>query len=1502
MAELDLSLSDALTDSAPQQGPESLVERDFVAQLEAETFDDQVGETVGKTDYIPLLDNDDTRADSGTALENGEQEAHGVQKPGCKLTAGGQTSASRPEPQGEVWPRSLDQQQALASDFLSASMASYSDPQSSPARMMDTGRMGAFSGFSQPSGLGVNIEVGAAPLSAERVPSKAEPQLLTPTVGSEAPKEHSPMLPEPQAPRSPLDLSTGALGDCWQDQAGCLPTDLPFTPSVSTVIRSHASHLAVSPDDPPDSWPTRESSAYAGGDEKEGEGSDRKQKKKKKRRQKDEGSYDHLESKGHPEVQAGGENTEEFYNRIGPRWEKGEGGWEEQLGKSGGRGKKGKSRKKIPQEWGVMAEPFVPASAATSQVTEDDMMDLGSAAQASFADLDTSSSSWKKEVFPEEGLVPTPLSKDLFSTTSANVSPLVLNSDLKPTAAPFIMPSTTTDSAAPGSFTMAPHPDDSFDLLMETENASLGNSGQAVFPTFSQENEAMVSDLVDSGMFDNTSPLQESSVLPGVDTSAFSPASQPSPGVSKEGEVLASAPPLSPSDASWLLNNSNVSRDSDLFDFSDASPSSQPVSLGLSFDTPSPAPLRSPKTTAQESQPKEQKDAKSAQKQSKKSRSSPPSSSGKTPTSPGAKKLSPQASPVISPSSPPAAGPLGASGLNPAAKPFFPSFSDSMEEPDTVPPVAPIMEVKSGTMEKAEKTEEKQEDNKKTECFEPMEKADQKGVKVEFVGSETPGKTEKETEKDKQIEMEKEKEKEKEKEAERMKEKEKEAEMLKEKEKEAEKLREQEREAEKLREQEREAEKQREKEREAEKQREKEREAEKQREKEKEAEKQREKEREAEKQREKEREAEKLREKEREAEMLKEKEREAEKLKEKEREAEKLKEKEKEAEKNKEDKANKQEESADIFRQVKVTENKVENVEKQDKSEKSKVEEKVEKSEVKDVKEQHMDKTEKVPEQQLTPAKLDTGSDKVEEKADTQMKTAEVKEDKKEEEATDKTMKVEKEDKPTEKKKSEKDVKQAEKKVEEKKKDEKKGAKADVGEKAKKAKPAANGSSATPSKDLAEKKTKSAAGPTKPSPAAKTRPTSSAAAGSATGLTKRPATSTTTTSSISDKKTTTTRPLSTSSAAAAGPKRPSTSASSTSRPASSTTSTARDVKPKTTAEKRPLVPKASTATPGSTAATKNGTATTAANRTTTTARTTAAARTSTLTTTARKPLASKTDSKPGEEKKPSTLKTSAADSAKPKTTTTTARSSVSNTAASRTRTTAAKPATTSSTSGPAEKKPPVPRATRVTSSTTTTTTTSRATTRPGTAPDVRNIRSKIGSTDNMKHQPGGGKVQILNKKVDLSKVTSKCGSKDNIKHKPGGGDVKIESHKMSFREKAQSKVGSMDNVSHSPGGGNIKIESFKLNFRENARSRTDHGADIVTWTAPQDSPHPHGSSYSLHQNHHHNHHHHHQPTPRSVSLMESLASAGCAGSPSAPSSLLLQGEAQGDISRSLKGS
>ncbi|XP_034288024.1 microtubule-associated protein 2 isoform X18 [Pantherophis guttatus] len=112
--------------------------------------------------------------------------------------------------------------------------------------------------------------------------------------------------------------------------------------------------------------------------------------------------------------------------------------------------------------------------------------------------------------------------------------------------------------------------------------------------------------------------------------------------------------------------------------------------------------------------------------------------------------------------------------------------------------------------------------------------------------------------------------------------------------------------------------------------------------------------------------------------------------------------------------------------------------------------------------------------------------------------------------------------------------------------------------------------------------------------------------------------------------------------------------------------------------------------------------------------------------------------------------------------------------------------------------------------------------------DFSDVHSRCGSRDNIKHSAGGGNVQIVTKKIDLSHVTSKCGSLKNIRHRPGGGRVKIESVKLDFKEKAQAKVGSLDNAHHVPGGGNIKIDSQKLNFREHARARVDHGAEIIT--------------------------------------------------------------------------
>ncbi|XP_052404714.1 microtubule-associated protein 4 isoform X4 [Carassius gibelio] len=149
---------------------------------------------------------------------------------------------------------------------------------------------------------------------------------------------------------------------------------------------------------------------------------------------------------------------------------------------------------------------------------------------------------------------------------------------------------------------------------------------------------------------------------------------------------------------------------------------------------------------------------------------------------------------------------------------------------------------------------------------------------------------------------------------------------------------------------------------------------------------------------------------------------------------------------------------------------------------------------------------------------------------------------------------------------------------------------------------------------------------------------------------------------------------------------------------------------------------------------------------------------------------------------------------------------------------------------PLEKKPPVPRAPRNV----------RPTNAP--LPDLKNVRSKIGSTDNMKYQPGGGKVsaaqgktdalpktsqgkvQIAHKKLDFSHVTSRCGSKDNMKHVPGGGNVQILSKKVDL-SKVTSKCGSKDNIKHKPGGGDVKIESNKVNVKTKVGSMDNVGQE-----------------------------------------------------------------------------
>ncbi|MCJ8740158.1 hypothetical protein PDJAM_G00055590 [Pangasius djambal] len=131
---------------------------------------------------------------------------------------------------------------------------------------------------------------------------------------------------------------------------------------------------------------------------------------------------------------------------------------------------------------------------------------------------------------------------------------------------------------------------------------------------------------------------------------------------------------------------------------------------------------------------------------------------------------------------------------------------------------------------------------------------------------------------------------------------------------------------------------------------------------------------------------------------------------------------------------------------------------------------------------------------------------------------------------------------------------------------------------------------------------------------------------------------------------------------------------------------------------------------------------------------------------------------------------------------------------------------------PLPKKPPVPRAPR----------NARVPNTP--LPDLKNVSSKIGSTDNMKYQPRGGKVQIVHKKLDFSHITSRCGSKDNIKHVPGGGNVQIPNKKVDL-SKVTSKCGSKDNINHKPGGGNMKIESQKSKTKSKTGSTDNVGQE-----------------------------------------------------------------------------
>merc|ERR1719471_489932 len=86
------------------------------------------------------------------------------------------------------------------------------------------------------------------------------------------------------------------------------------------------------------------------------------------------------------------------------------------------------------------------------------------------------------------------------------------------------------------------------------------------------------------------------------------------------------------------------------------------------------------------------------------------------------------------------------------------------------------------------------------------------------------------------------------------------------------------------------------------------------------------------------------------------------------------------------------------------------------------------------------------------------------------------------------------------------------------------------------------------------------------------------------------------------------------------------------------------------------------------------------------------------------------------------------------------------------------------------------------------------------SPNLKQVKSKIGSLQNASHKPGGGEIRIENRKLEWKREARTAAF--NSSYKPGGGEKKIENRKLDWN--TASKIGSLDNAKHKPGGGQVK--------------------------------------------------------------------------------------------------
>ncbi|XP_064643782.1 microtubule-associated protein 2-like [Lineus longissimus] len=98
---------------------------------------------------------------------------------------------------------------------------------------------------------------------------------------------------------------------------------------------------------------------------------------------------------------------------------------------------------------------------------------------------------------------------------------------------------------------------------------------------------------------------------------------------------------------------------------------------------------------------------------------------------------------------------------------------------------------------------------------------------------------------------------------------------------------------------------------------------------------------------------------------------------------------------------------------------------------------------------------------------------------------------------------------------------------------------------------------------------------------------------------------------------------------------------------------------------------------------------------------------------------------------------------------------------------------------------------------------------------VNRSQPKVGSLDNVDHQPGGGNIKVANIPPRWD-TTAKVGSLEKSNHEPGGGNVKIyHDYSSEYRKRttrAQPKVGSLEKVAYVPGGGNVRVADIREKY------------------------------------------------------------------------------------------